>query len=801
MALWQDLRFAIRTLAKTPGFTAVALVTLALGIGANSAIYSVVNAVLLKGLPYPNAGRLVFLNESLPKAPFLNVAWPDFLDWRAQNQVFSEMAAFQPNSINFSGGEEPKPVKVGWVSSSFFSLLGAKPAMGRTFGEADDRPGAAPVVVVSYTFWRNELKGDPQVVGRDVAFENGAFSVAGVLGPEFQFQPWEFDIYFPVGLRALNPNFTNRANHPGLVVIAAIRAGLSLDRARADLKTIMGRLALAFPESNRNETAALVPIAERLVGSVRTDLLMLLGAVAFVLLIACANVAHLALARAASRQREFAIRAAIGASRWRLIRQLLAESTLLSLAGGAAGLLLAHWSLPPLLSMYPNNVPGLKEARLDWDVALFTLGVCLLSGALFGLAPMLQAARAGLDSSIKAGIGGNAGRPGQRIRSAVFVAEIAIAIVLTVSAGLLLRSLAAVLDVDPGFRADHLLALDVVHSGGGQPSRNFKFFEDAIDRIAHEPGVESASAVMCPPLAGTLWTSPYVPAGETAPAAMQQPWTALNMVMPGYFQTMRMRLLEGRLFARGDDSRSTNVAIVNQRLARLVWPDGGAVGKRLHVKYAAGELLEVVGVIADVKQFGLDAPGGPEVYVPAAQMPVNFMTIVARTSLDPAALVRPTVAAIKAVEKGQPVARVTPMTELIAASVARRKFAAFLLGLFSALALVLAVVGVAGVMAYTVAQRTREFGIRMAMGAQPGQVSRLVLRHGLRLTGLGVAIGAGAAWGLTRLLASMLFHVKSHDPLTFALVAGLLTAFALAACLLPARRAARVDPMTALRYD
>jgi len=790
----QDAKFAVRTLAKTPGFTAVAVITLALGIGANTAIYSVVNAVLFKGLPYPNLSRLVFINESLPKSPYLNVAWPDFLDWRAQNQVFVDMAAFQPNSMQYHGGDEPESVRCGWVTGSLFPLLGAKPTLGRIFSPEEEKPGAAAVAVVSYRFWRNQLKGDPQVVGKPVGFANGAI-VIGVLGPEFQLQPGEPDVFFPAGARAGDPDFTNRANHPGLMVIAEMRPGVSIGRVRAEMKTIMSRLAQAFPESNRDETARVALMTDRLLGDARTDLWILLGAVAFVLLIACANVAHLALARAAGRQREFAVRVAIGASRSRLIRQMLAESLLLSLAGGGAGLLMAYWCLPPLVAMYPATLPGLKDVRLDSGVLLFTLGVCLLAAALFGLAPILQLLRAGMTTGLKEA----AASPGsgRRIRSALFVAEIAVAIVLTVGSGLLLRSLAAALDVNPGFQADHLLALDVVHSGGG-PARHFQFFQEALDRIALDPGVESASAAMCPPLSGTCWTSPYELEGQTPPS--QRPWTALNMAMPGYLQTMRVPLMEGRLFTAADTGGSGRIVIVNQTLARLVWPHGGAVGKHIRIVYGGGD-LEVVGVVADVKQDGLDSPAVSEAYVPAAQMPVNFMTIVVRTSVDPASLTRGTVAAIRSVEKSQAVSHIAPMTKVLAASVARRKFAAFLLGVFGALALVLSVVGVSGIMAYTVTQRTREFGIRMAMGARPGQVSRLVLGQGLRLTAIGVALGLAAAAGLTRLLTSMLFHVKSRDPLTFVAVAVLLTAAAAMACLVPARRAARVDPMTALRWD
>ena len=424
--------------------------------------------------------------------------------------------------------------------------------------------------MLSYRFWRNELKADPQIVGKQIDFENGA-TVAGVLGPEFQFQPFEFDVYLPIGPRSREPGFANRGNHPGLIAIAALDPGTTLARARADMHTIMDRLARAYPDSNRNESAVLVPIAERLIGHFRAELLMLLGAVAFVLLIACANVAHLMLTRAAARRREFAIRAAIGASRARLIRQLFVESTLLALAGGGAGLVLARWCLPRLVALYPGEIPGLRDAGLNLNVLLFTLMVCLAASALFGLAPVLQSGRTGLSASLKDGNAGTGlSRPGGRLRSGLLVAEIATAVVLTVGAALLLRSLAAVLDVNPGFAADHMLALDIVHSGGGPTAGHLRFFEQAADRIAHEQGVESASAVMCPPLGGACWTSPYALVGHAAPPVMQRPWTALNMVLPGYFATMREQLIEGRRFTMQDDGRTGNVAIVNQTLARRV---------------------------------------------------------------------------------------------------------------------------------------------------------------------------------------------------------------------------------------
>jgi putative ABC transport system permease protein len=795
--LRQDIHIGVRGLMKSPGFAVPALLTLALGVGATAAIYSVVNSVLFKGLPYPHADRLVFINESLPKASALNVSWPDYQDWKAQNQVFDRMMVFQPNSMSIASVDGMKTEPVGWVSSSFFPVVGARPIVGRTFSETDDKPGASPVAVLSYRFWRNDLKGDPDVTGRQIDTPNGAFTIVGVLGPDFQILPWEFDVYLPIGLRANNPDFVARQNHPNLQVIAAMRDGVTLARVRDDMKTIMARLATSYPASNRDETAAVVPLADRLIGTVRSDLLMLLGAVIFVLLIACVNVAHLSLARAAHRQGEFAIRAAIGANKVRLVCQVFTESVILAIAGGAAGLVLARWGLPLLTRMYPQSVPGLKDAALDTNVFLFTMGLCLAAACIFGLAPMLQAARSGLNVPSRSG---GAGPHGRKVRAFLFVAEIAIAIAVTVGAGLLLRSLAAVMNVNPGFRADHLLALDVIRSGKSGLS-DLQFFEQAVEEIAQKPGVESASAAMCPPLSGTCWTSPVMAEGQKDVPDIQKPWTALNMVTPGYFQTAGIQLLEGRLFDAHDNAQSRQVAIVNESFAQRFWPRGQAVGKHLDIVFVGARGLEVAGVIADIKQFSLEAPAMPEVYLPVAQKPVSFMTIMVRTSVEPENLTKVATDAIRSMDKNQTVARVTPLMKRIAALAARRRFAALLLSLFSAAALMLAAIGVSGVMAYTVAQRTREFGIRVAVGAQRRAIVQLVLKEGMFLTALGVAIGSAGSWGLARSIQSMLFGIKPHDALTFISVPALLAVVALLGCWLPARRAARVNPIEALRHD
>ena len=795
--LARDIRYGLRALRKSPVYATVVILTLALGIGANTAIFSVVHAVLVKGLPYSQLDRLVFISEKLPKSP-VNVAWLDYLDWRAQNTVFDSIATFQSNHLYFAGAEEPRMIPAGYVSASFFPTLGAKIAMGRAFTEAEDRPGARPVAVLAYRFWRTELKADPEIVGKSVWLGGRAATVVGVLAPEFRFQPWEWNALVPVGPLEPVGAFADRGNHPGLAVVARMRRGVTLARARNDLDTIMARLSVQYPASNRNETAVVIPLSDRLVGKVRPVLLILLGTVGFVLVMACANVAHLALARSAARQRELAIRAALGAGRFRLVRQVWVESLLLAMMGGSAGILLAYWFIPPLVKLCPGAVPGLADAGVDLDVLLFSLIACVAAALLFSLAPMLQASRAGVSGAIKDGSAAG-GRSGSRLRSLLFAAEIAIAVVVSAGAGLLLRSLAAVMQVDPGFRAGHLLALDVTHGRSG--FGDSRYFTQAADAVAHQRGVEGASAVMCPPLGGsTCWTSPYTADGDTEPPSQQKPWTALNMILPNYFEVMQTPLLKGRAFTERDDQPAPRVAILNQTLARRLWPHESAVGKRIRVKNANGELLEVVGVVGDLRQLGLDVPAVPETFVPAAQMPVSWMTVVARTKSDPLGLARAAGEAIAGVEGG-PSPKITAMTATLADAVAQRKFSAFLLGFFGGLSLLLAAVGVSGVMAYTVAQRTREFGIRLAVGARKRQVLGMVLRQGLLLAAAGIAIGVAAAWELVHLLSTMLFRVTVHDPLTFGAAAGLLLLVAAIACLAPAWRAAGVDPIRCLRCD
>jgi putative ABC transport system permease protein len=805
--LWQDLRYALRMLAKAPGFAAVAILTLALGIGANTAIFSVIDSVLLKSLPYPQADRLVVLDEhELHAEENLSVAWPNFLDWRDQNRSFLAAAGYRQDHFSFSGPHEPVLLRGGQVTAPFFSLLGGKPLLGRTFTDAEDKPGANRTVVLGYSLWRNRLGGDPEILGKSVTLGDIPYAVIGVMPPDFRFFQQAEDFYIPLGLEGSNPGRTDRGNHEGIRVLARLRPGVSLAGARAEMDTIMRRLEQQYPKTNSGIRSSIMTLYETRYADVRPVLFTLLAAVGFVLLIACANVANLLLSRAAARQKEFAIRAAIGAGRLRVLRQLLTESVLLSFLGGALGLLVAFWAMDPLLRIAPQNIPGLAETKLNAGVALFTFVVSIFTGIIFGLAPALHASRQDLNSALKdGGHGATTGRSRQRLRAGLFVSEVSLALVLVIASGLLVRSLFKALGVNPGFNAGHVLALDVIlpHAKYGTVEQDRTFFARALERIRALPGVRSASAALCPPIVGTCWESVYVVAGLPVPRQSELPTSVFNVAELEYFRTMEIPLIEGRYFTEADNADTPKVIVINQTLARQWWPHESALGKRIKQGWPQGRTpyREIVGVVGDLKQDGLDARQLPEVFLPAAQSPANSMTVVVRTATEPMSLAASVEKEIQAVDPDQPVARVQPMTQYMNESLERRRFSALLLAIFGALALLLAAIGIYSVMAYSVAQRTHEFGVRLALGAQPLDVLGLVVKNGLQLVLAGIGIGLVAAFGLTRLMNSLLFGVSEKDPVTFVGVTVLLCAVALAACYVPARRATRVDPMVALRHE
>jgi putative ABC transport system permease protein len=800
---WQDLRYGARMLRKTPAFTIAALLTLALGIGANTAVFSVMNAVLVKSLPYPELDRLVILHERLPRSP-LNVSWPDFVDWREQNHVFRQIAAYAPDESILSGYGDPQPVNGTLVSARMFPLLGVEPAMGRLFTDADDRPDATPTVVLGYSFWRNQLHGDSQILGRAISLDKYPFVVIGVLPPNFRFVIDKAAVFYPIGLNSATSRYQDRRDHPGIEALGRLKPGVSLSQAAADLNTIMARLAIAYPQTNKDETATVDPLYRSLLGNIRPMFFQLAAAAALVLLLACVNVANLMLTRAIAREPEFRVRASLGAGRLRMIRQLLTESVLLSLLGGAAGVLLGNWAIHGLVRLAPPSIPNLADTRLDSVVLWFALGASLVTGIAFGLAPSIRAGLAKVNlGAAESGRLVTSGRAGGHLRSALLIAELAVAVVVVIAAGLLFRSLARTLGVDSGFDARGLLALDLTLSGPQvNPQYDTRFFTQALEQIRRVPGVESADAVMCPPMggigAGSCWTSPYAPEDRPAPPENQRPWTLINMVTPGYFRTMKTPLLQGRSFTNLDGPQSAQVAIVNQALALRMWPSGQAVGQRIRTFFGS---REVVGVIGGVRQFGPRSQQQPELFLPAAQAPVNFMTVVVRTHGDPASLAGAVTAAIRTVDKEQPVLHVMPITGYFNRILGRERFSMALYGVFAALSILLAAVGVYGVSSYSTGQMRRGIGIRIALGARPFEILRQVIGRNALLIAAGLCAGTVTALACTRWLASQLFGITAHDPLTFTLVVAALALVALAACWLPARRTTRIDPATALRYE
>ena len=675
---WQDLRYGVRMLAKSPGFTAVAILTLALGIGANSAIFSVINTVLIKPLPYPEPNRLAVLDEYQLHTGESSVAWMNFLDWREQSKSFEDLAAYRTLHLTLTGSGEPALLRAGQVSAPFFPLLGTKTILGRTFLKSEDNPEAVPTVVLSYNFWRNRLGGDTGIVGKPITLDGTTYSAIGVLAPGFNFFNQAIDIYVPIGLKGKTPSWLERVNHPGLLALARLKPGVSLGAARSEMDTIMRRLESEYPKSNSGERASIVSLYEHLYGDIQPAMFTLLAAVGLVLLIACANVANLLLARAASRQREFAVRAAIGASRMRVIRQLLTESVLLAAVGGVTGLMLASWMIGPLLRIAPPEIPRLAETQVNAWVFFFTLGVSLITGILFGLVPALQTSNLDLNRVLKESGHSTSGPKRDRFRAALFISEVALASVLVIASGLLIRSLWKAQNVNPGFNADHLLALDVM-----LPQTKYKtnaqvltFFDQTTERIRNLPGVLLASAVYCPPTVGTCWTSVYLVEGRPVPAQDQLASSVFNVAQPDYFRTMEIPLIEGRYFQTTDTAQSPPVIIINQSLARQWWPNESPLGKRIKQGFPQSKTpyREIVGVVGDVKQDGPDAPQLTEIFLPVTQNADNAMTVVARTAGEPLSMAAAVEKEIHALDSDLPVARVQPMTQYFSEALARRRF-------------------------------------------------------------------------------------------------------------------------------
>ncbi|HKA20806.1 MAG TPA: ABC transporter permease [Blastocatellia bacterium] len=807
----QDLRYGTRTLIRNPGFTVIAVLALTLGIGADTAIFSVVNAVLLRPLPYDQSENLVFMTERSPVLERMSIAYPNFLDWREQNNAFESIGVFRRSDYNLTGSGEPERIVAGQVSADLFKVLRVSAARGRVFDNDEDKPGAALVVVLSHALWQRRMGGDPNIIGQTLTLNGRDFTVIGIMPPGFQF-PSRVEMWTPVGQLAKDPGWESRGNHPGLYAMARLKPGVRIEQARDDMEIVAANLEKQYPDSNTGNRASLIPALENVVSGIRTALLVLLSAVGFVLLIACANVANLLLARASNRQKEMAIRTALGASRKRIVRQLLTESFVLSFAGGVFGVLLAHWGVKLILAISPNSIPRFKEIGLDGRVLLFTMVVSILTGVIFGLAPAVQASKPDLNETLKEAGRGSTGRR-YVMRSILVVSETALTLVLLIGAGLMIRSFYYLQRVDPGFSADNLLTFNVSlpQKKYPEPQQRINFYQQLLQNIAAMPGVRSVAMATGLPLGNNGWQSGFWIEGRPEPPQGQRPLTEVAQVSPGYFNAMRITLLKGRDFNDQDvmsptppdpqhpEFRRPSVTIIDEEFARRYWPDEDPIDKQ--ITFWGGKVT-VVGIVRRVKMEGLNEDSNRvQSYYPNNQNPSNSMSIVVRTIGDPTAFSNGVRQQVLAIDPDQPIYSVQTMGQIWTDSIAPDRLFLMLLSTFAAVALILAAVGIYGVMAYSVTQRTHEIGIRMALGARQTDVLGMVIRQGMKLALAGLGLGLVGAWLVTRVMSSLLFGVSATDPLTFVVISVALVAVALGACFVPARRATKVDPMIALRYE
>ena len=808
--LWRDVRFAARTLLKSPAFTLVAVATLALGIGANTAIFSVINAILLRPLPYPQAERLVFLTEWSEQVPNMSFSVANLKDVRDQSTVFESIVGY--NGTNFilssagaaGAGGEAERVSGRQVTSGMFATLGKQPILGRAFTAEEEKAGAAGVALLSEGFWERRFGRDPGVVGRMLVLSGDTFTVIGVM-PKSMHSSWRNTEVFTPLLRLEDRigGENNRGNHPGIYVVGRMKPQITVEQARAEVKTIAAQLAERYPNSNAKQSMTLEPLHEAVVGDMRPALMLLLGAVAFVLLIACANVANLLLARAADRQREIAVRLALGARRGRVLRQLLTESVLLSLLGAVAGVLVGYLGLEALLASLPGNVPRADEVRIDVAVLALTAALAVVTGLAFGIVPAWRALSTKLHEPLKEAGRGSVG-PGQhRVRNTLVIAEVSMALVLLVGAGLMLRSFYRVLHADAGFSSEGRVIANVAlpQTGYSEPAKRAALFERVLAELESQPGVKAAAATL--PLLGG-WQSGFNIDGKPEPPPGQRPSADIARVSPDYFAVMGVRVLQGRVFDERDREEAPRVCIVDETFAKTHFPGQSPLGKR--VKFGAladpqNPWMEIVGQVAHVKNYGVDEESRVELYMPFLQSTGSGFTLVVRTDNAPGVAAAGLRTAMRAASPDIPLYQVRALDELVAERSAERRLAAQLIGVFATVALVLAAVGIYGVMSYAVAQRTQEIGIRMALGAGEVNILQMVMKNGAALALAGVAIGLLAAFLLARLISSLLFQTSASDPPTFSIVPLLLLAVALLASYLPARRAARVDPMVALRYE
>ena len=796
--LLSDIRFALRGLRKQPVLTVVGILTLALGIGANTAMFSVINTVLLRPLPYPNPDRLVWMNESGDEVQNRMLSYPNFVDWNARNHTFEAMSTYRTWAMTLTGVDQPATVQAGMVTADYLKVMGVAPVRGRPFTAEDDRPGATPVTIISYAFWQKYFAGDASVVGKTVTLDDSAFTIIGVMPEGFAHQGPP-PLWVPIGPM----NWKDRDVRVGGNVVGRMKPGVTIDQARSDINAVARQLAQEYPVANAGANRVnVLSLQERLTGNVRTPLWILFGAVALVLLIACGNLANLMLARAVTRRREFAIRAAMGATRARVIRQLLVESVLLALLGGAAGLIVASWSMAVLTKTAREVVPRLDQLHLNYRVLTFNLAVSFACGIIFGLAPAWRFSKPDLQETLKDNNSGSGDRQGKRLRGGLVIAEIALATILLAGAGLLIRSLIRLANSNIGFDSQNVLTfeLNVAHGRYTKKGEVGRFQEQLLESVSALPGVESAGLSVELPGGGSGWTNDISVEGHPGPKRGELINVDWAIVSRDYFRTMRIPILRGRTFTRDEDAEGKPVVLVDENLARKFWPNGDALGK--HIGYDSPTPHEIIGIVKEVGIYGSEEKPLIKIYTPLGRAWPRSIVLSVRGMTSDSSLLAPAVTnAIHALDKDLPVGEMATFDQILSRETSPRRLNTGLLSLFALLALLLAATGIYGVLASSVAQRTREVGVRMALGAARPDVLRLFAAQGIKLVLAGLAIGLLGSFALTRLMTSLLFGVKPTDALTFICVAVALVIAALPACYLPARRATKVDPLVALRYE
>jgi putative ABC transport system permease protein len=813
--LWQDIRYGARMLLKNPGVTIIVIIALALGIGANTAIFSVVNSVLLQPLPYQESERLVFLNEMSPVLDEMSISYPNFTDWRNQNQTFEKMGVYNRASYNLTSSGEPERIVTAQMSADLFSVLRVNPLHGRLYTNDEDKPGGTPVVVLSYGLWQRRFGGQTSILNQAITLNNKSYTVIGIM-PESYLYPSRVEMWVPVGQLSDQLSWQSRGNHPGLYGVARLKPGVTFEQAQADMNNVGANLEKQYPDTNASTRPRLRPLMDIYVVDIRRTLWIIFAVVGAVLLIACANIANLLLARATARRKEMAIRTAVGASRWRIARQLLTESILVSMIGGAIGLFLAYWGVQLILYMSPNAIPRSREIGLNWMVLLFTIGVSFVTGVLFGLIPAIQAGEVDVHETLKETGRGTSGR--HWLRSSLVVAEVATTLVVLIFAGLMIRSFYKLQQVNPGFSHDRLTSFSI-----SLPSKKYatdevvgSFYNRLLENIRALPGVESAAAASGLPLGNNGWQTSFVIDGQPEPPRDQIPLMEACLVTPDYFKAMNIPVLSGRAFTDNDDrshlagkdmskmnENEKSIAgltsiVIDEEFARRHWPNEDPIGKRIRLGGAdpTNPRLEVIGVVGRVKMESLNQNSDRvQGYFAFNQTPSEGMTVVIKGASDPTLLVSSARNAVKELDPDQPIYNPRTMGEIRAESVLT------FLSLFAGIALVLAIVGIYGVMSYSVTQRTHEIGIRMAIGARPRDVFKMILGHGMKLALIGVGLGLLLAFGVTRFMVTMLFGVEPTDAMTFGAITAILVAVALLACYLPGRRATKVEPTISLRYE